>query len=335
VKGNKAFMHELKVALSTEFSSHKADHEFKANFLGSSYAISYLTSRLLVGMDIVKEAMRKWKEGKVYAPFLDFLNFTMDCGDGCPIAFARAQECYMNDERTRLYFDFTAPVINETLRLLEADPFDIMLKKDNSTCKIRYNGPENAVLSVKEDCVYGINVKKPVIRDLILSPSRGCKPQSQLPESTKYFRLDECKPSHSDDAQEFIQIKPHHGQYHVYCFGSNLTLNNHPQACPSTVFLLPTSATFKINEMEFNGSKIDVVHQEANDPLFTLKANWHLQPSLNMTDMLRRLDEAEKGVLTYKDNTDDSTNHHLMIIYGLSVIVIVLLFIFACFFKTE
>lgn len=158
------------------------------------------------------------------------------------------------------------------MQLIEADPFDLKIEKANETCVLKYTGPRNAILSTKEDCVYAVNVKEPATHDLIVSPTQGCTPAAKT-KDTKYFDIDRCYAKELEEPWDFIQIKPHHGQYHIYCPGSNITIEKKPQQCPASVFILPMNANFKINDIEFTGSQSSLVHQEVIDPLFTMKAN--------------------------------------------------------------
>jgi hypothetical protein len=55
---------------------------------------------------------------------VNLLNFTLPCGDSCPMRYAKAKRCHISHDRTTLYVDFSTPVINETLMVVEADAFD-------------------------------------------------------------------------------------------------------------------------------------------------------------------------------------------------------------------
>jgi len=55
---------------------------------------------------------------------------------------------------------FITPVVNETLKLVEADAFTLIHQNSNETCLIKYTGPSNAILSRDQDCVYSVNVQK-------------------------------------------------------------------------------------------------------------------------------------------------------------------------------
>ena len=157
---------------------------------------------------------------------------------------------------------------------------------------MRYNGPSNAILSLEEDCLYAVDIKSPSFRDLIVSPFSTCRPGLSFRKEAKYFKVEECKPTRSDDYREFVQVKTYNGQYFIYCPGSTYTLGNRdPTLCPNDVFTLPLTATFTINDVEYKGAVLDLVYKEKLDPMFMEKANWHLKPSINWTDLIKDLDE--------------------------------------------
>ena len=273
-------------AIVTKMGNHENDfQELKAKQIATDFAISYVTTRLLLGESVLLEATRRWKAKQVYAPLLDFFKFQLPCGEECPISLASPSSCYLTDDRKELMLDFVAPVINRSLTLIEADPFQLMHKENNKTCTIEYTGPENMIVSTEKSCTFSINLKKPVQHDLILSPSHGCMPHASLPGEMKYFDVSRCEKEHDRDEWDFVQIKPFHGSNYVYCPGSKLELNGEARSCPRSVFLIPMAASFRINELDYKGSQVYLDHSEKIDPLFSLNANWHLQPHLNLTEV--------------------------------------------------
>ncbi|XP_035713879.1 uncharacterized protein LOC118438167 [Folsomia candida] len=298
---------KLKVSLNAtleQLQLHQLDHdELKGKSIDTNFAIAYRTSRLMIGREIIREATRQWRRGKVYAPLMDFFNFTLPCGDACPVSFAQSQKCEISDDRTKLYVDFTATEINKDLQLIEADSFDLKVERKNETCVLKYKGPHNAILSTKDDCVYSINVKEPTTPDLIVSPTRGCTPTAKT-KNSNHFDIDHCYDKNLAEPWDFVQIKLHHGQYHIYCPGSNITIERKLQQCPASVFILPMNANFKINDIEFSGTESSLVHQEVVDPLFTMKANWHLQPSFNWTSLMINGSTDEGGSIHYHTSNE-------------------------------
>jgi hypothetical protein len=96
-----------------------------------------------------------------------------------------------------------------------------------------------------------------------------------------------CGKSKQHDEKGFIQIKPHHGQNNIYCPKSTNLMEGRTEPCPEDVFVLPITATFKINDEMFEGSQVHLDHGERMDPLLTMRANCHLQPYVNLSYLLQ------------------------------------------------
>jgi len=213
---------------------------------------------------------------------MDFLNLTLPCGDSCPLRLATAKKCFFHSDMKDLYLTFDVPKIDADLQLVEADPFKLMLQTENKTCQVKYIGPQNAIVSNKEGCTYAVNLKSQATHDLILSPSSGCEPGSH-DTNNRHFGIERCDPRREHDERGFIQIKPHHGSNLIYCPKSFITFDGKTAPCPEDVFILPIVASFKINNVEFQGSQVHLDHVQTVDPLFTTRTNWHLQPRANFT----------------------------------------------------
>jgi hypothetical protein len=186
-----------------------------------------------------------------------------------------------------MFVRFEAPVISDDLTLVEADPFDLMFRAGGKTCTISYNGPTNAILSESSQCVYALNVKEASKTDLVIAPSSVCLPKITTDDlETRHFAVSKCQKKTPMDEIGFVQIKSYSGQYHVYCPESNMTIEGVKQKCPNEVLMFPIRTSFKVNEAEFVGSRLSVAHTETLNSLFTVKANWHLQPKINWTTLL-------------------------------------------------
>jgi hypothetical protein len=322
--------------LAEKMDTHEEDHsELKWKQVGSTYAISYVTARLIIVQHIIREATRKWKERKVHASLLDFFNVTLPCGDDCPISLATAEACHMSYDKNDLFIDFSVPVINRTMELIEADPFDIMLKQKNQTCHVKYTGPRHMIVSTVNGCAVAANLKIPVAQDLILSPSHGCMPQSEIPTETKYFTVERCDLQHPNDEYSYVQIKPFHGSNHVYCPGSTLEIFGKNESCPEEVFLLPMTASFRINGMEYKGSQVHLDHQEKVDPLFTMKTNWQLQPRLNFTDLRNHpLLSPFRDVQSYSQSQTTQLLMWTVVALGLIIVTLIVL-LSICYFRNR
>ena len=273
-------------SLLDRLEAHDKDfQELKFKQVGTNFAISYLVFQLLNAKELIREANRKWKQDFIHPAFLEYFNFTLPCGEDCPITYATPNSCHLSDDLTEFYLDFDVPIINRTLKLVEADPFNLMHRVKNKTCTIKYTGPQNMIVSAESGCAFSMNVKQQATHDLILSPVQGCMTEMEKTKETKHFDIERCMDTHPHDELHYIQIKPYHGSHHIYCPGNTLMVEEKPLECPNDVFLLPMSASFKINNMLYNGSQVYLEHKEQIDPLFAMKANWNLQPTLNLTDL--------------------------------------------------
>jgi len=265
--------------LVDEISRHEKDFdEMKMKGPSTNYAISYITTKLIMGKQIIKEASRKWERKEVYFGLMDYLNLTLPCRERCPLDLASAKRCYMSPDKENLYMEMNIPQVNTDMRLVEADAFDLMVQVENKTCRVVYTGPKNAILSNLNGCPLALNIKITHIYDLVLSPQQGCMNGTRNETKNSHFVINYCYPQGSTDAADYIQIKLHHESLHIYCPENKITIDVHEQPCPEGVFILPLTATFKINDQKFIGSTVQLEHQETPDPLFTMRLNQYLKP---------------------------------------------------------
>lgn len=259
--------------------------ELKRKQIGTSYAISYITNRLLTGKLQIQEAARLWKDGKMSDGFLDYLNITLPCKDNCPLKFAIPRNCHLTEDRSTLFIEFNSPLLNRSLHLLEADPFRMMYRTKNKTCDVDYNGPKNMIVSNEQDCALSVNVRPPSAHELLLAPGQQCLNTATLSKEKTYFTITQCKEKHSSDYANYIQIKAYGNSLYVYCYGSKMEISGKEEDCSEDIITLPITATFKVNGMLYNGSQMYVDHIENIDPTFSMKINWHLRPSVNFTEL--------------------------------------------------
>jgi len=296
----------------------------------TTYIISYISAQLNDGKYIIREAARKWKEHKLHAPLFDYLNFTLPCGETCPMQYAVAKDCYIPHDQSRMFMHFSTPIIDSRLQLLEADPFNFMVRNGNQTCTISYNGPQNLIYSTEENCVYSVNVKT---EDIILSPSNHCKDSTSFPNASKYFELKECKQRQPNDEDAFIQVKPYHQVNYIYCWGSNVTYSGKTQQCPNHVFMLPYGKEFSINGRFYHHSEYHILHRQVLDPSFTLNANWHLEPKIHWEGILQDIELIERPV---HHSTHTVHQYGILIVVLLILCLIVLVFIAGlCYRKSK
>lgn len=268
--------------LRQDFNLYVSEHsknftELKEKFPASSYVIASITSDLNLAKTVIKSAAREWKKRKAFPMLFDYLNITLPCGDtDCPLDHVTAQKCSLSPDLQSFYMEMYAPRINHKMHLVEADPFDLMLRTWNQTCRVVYNGPTTAVLA-STGCPVALNIKTTRIYEMVYSPTETCLPDNQT--TNAYFQIQTCRPRVPGDERAFVQVKSHYGFLHIYCPGSHVTIEGHKQECPFDVFVIPVGTRFTINDQVIVGS-ITTVHQhQLPDPTVTrcvyLPLYWH------------------------------------------------------------
>lgn len=262
---------------------------YKEKVVELQYLISYLIGKFLDGRKVLKATEKAWKKKEMNSEFFEYLNFTLPCQENCPIDLGRFHSCQMKEERDQILMDFTVPVVNSNLTKVHADAFDLMLKKGNLTCVLKYTGPTVATVSVEEDCVYKTHMDTGREK-LAFALTQKCSNSSLFPNDEKSFRVDSCKTSQPGDEKDFIQIKISDNLYHIYCPKSNYMIGKRVIACPNKVFQLPLSLSFTLNGIEYKGSMLKIVYRERTDPFLSEHINYHLNPRLNWNNLTSQFD---------------------------------------------
>lgn len=256
---------------------------FKEKAVEVQFITSYIVSRLVVGKGVVLETKRLWRKKKMDDQFFEFL--TLPCGSSCPLENGEFKSCVFDEEENSLYLDFLVPIVNQNLTIVEADPFFLMVREKGQICKVIYDGPQTALVSEQEDCVYSTG--KDHRGQYLVTPSTSCTKLS-LYEKENGFKLDKCIPSEEGSAEAFIHVKAYNNFFYVYCpsFSFTFGMTRNVQ-CPLSVFKLPLSATFTLNNVTFQGQMLNLVYNEREDPLFLEKVTWHLTPLVNWDELNR------------------------------------------------
>lgn len=199
-----------------EFEKHTEDFdELKMKQTSTNFAISFITSRMVLAKQIIIEARRQWKQKKVHAGLMDYFNLTLPCGDDCPLNLAKSRNCRFHENLQDLYMEFDVPRIDRNLQLLEVDQFKLMMRKENQTCSLIWTGPTHIIVNGKDGCVNSVNLKNQARHDLILSPDSGCeKPLTD--NENQHFGIGRCELTQEGDERNFIQVKPYHGMNYIY-----------------------------------------------------------------------------------------------------------------------
>jgi hypothetical protein len=153
----------------------------------------------------------------------------------------------LKDNKEEILLHFSVPVINKKLTRIEAEPFTLMMKKNNSTSSLRYVGPTVATISEEEDCVYKTHMETPKER-VGFALTQSCS-NSTLRDQDKMYQTESCHSSHAGDEKDFLQVKIFDGKYHIYCLNSKYSIGKRTLDCPQRVFTLPLSLTFTLNEV--------------------------------------------------------------------------------------
>jgi len=114
--------------------------------------------------------------------------------------------CIMADDRKGILLEFSLPTMSLNLTTVKADAFDLMLKKQNQVCRLKYAGPTYAVISKHEDCVYYTYIEAQWrIR------TTKCRNES-FTDSKSYYRMTQCtalgmsQMSHLGDLKSSIRL---------------------------------------------------------------------------------------------------------------------------------
>ncbi|OXA56431.1 Copia protein [Folsomia candida] len=225
---------------------------FQEKAIEVQFITAYIVSRLVVGRGVVLETKRLWRKGRMDDQFFEYLNLTLPCRTACPLDYGEFKGCYFNEEENSILVDFLVPIVNENLTIIETDPFFLMVKDKSQMCKLIYNGPRTALVSRNEDCVFSAG------RDFqgkFMANTR-CKNFSDY-EKSGVFKLDSCVPMEEGNEETFIQ----------------------------SVFKLPLTSTFSVNNVTYRGRMLNLVYNEKEDPLFLEKVTWHLTPVVNWDEL--------------------------------------------------
>jgi len=257
-------------------------NDFKEKIIEVQYLVSYIVSRLLIGRGVVLNTKKLWKKKTMDDSLFEYLNFTLPCGSDCPVEYGEPKSCELDLEKHSLHLEFTVPVINPNLTIVESDPFFLMVKNENQTCRVEYHEPKNAMLSISDDCVHAMDMGTESRGRLYFPNSNKCQTRKASVMEKEWFGITTCNPTKDGDELAFVQIKANHNRLHIYCPGQNFTLGEKRVVqCPNKIFTLPLTATFTLNNVTYQGKTMQLVYTEKDDPLMQEKLNWHLTPLFN------------------------------------------------------
>jgi len=309
---------------------------FKEKVVELHYLVSYLTAKLMEGKKVLKETNTAWKGKEMTTELFDYLNITLPCGANCPVDFGIFHKCELKNKE-QLMLEFSVPLVDQKLVRVEADAFNLMVRKDNNTCVLKYNGPTVATVSIEDDCVYETFLENTKNR-VAIPTSQQCTNSSFKGEES-YFKVDKCTPTKSGDEKPFVQVKIYDNQYFVYCPKGTYMIGKRSVNFPESVFTLPLSLTFTLNEVQYQGNVLKVVYREKEDPMLTQHLNYHLNPRINWSNLTaeyemdlnesdRKINDEVKNLKLFefadKSNELTTTSIVLIVLATLAILSLVL-----------
>lgn len=202
----------------------ESDHQvLKTTRLGTIFGASFLTGRFLTCQQVMRETIRFWNKKQVCELFLDYLNYTLPCGSSCPVSLATPKKCVTSASMSKLYLEFTVPMVNSSWQVIEADPFNFGQIMNQTVCKLSYTGPKRMLIEKNSHCVHSARSDRD---DLVLIPTTDCESLicEKIFDNLSIYSISNCKPLKYDNVNDWIQIKTSYDQFHVYCAGSNITI---------------------------------------------------------------------------------------------------------------
>lgn len=144
--------------MAKQLLAHQDDFDMvKRTLIGTTFGISKLISQLTLGQRIITESRYMWERKKVNPHFLSFFNVTIPFGKDIPLELAVPISCEMKYDQSLLQLKFRAPKLNNELRLLKAESFDVMVANNSHVCTGIYTGPKTAVISTNDSCIVALN----------------------------------------------------------------------------------------------------------------------------------------------------------------------------------
>lgn len=263
-------------------------NEFMDTAVSSNFVVSYVTSQLVVASYILKNSAREWGKGKLQPKLLDLFNFSLPCGNLCNPEHAISISCQISKNKKEVYLAFQLPVKDPDMVLLHADPFDLLLRKDNETCSIKFHGVKSIVMNTSRACVVGTNVDEEYHGGVVVYSQGSCCPPHDIPTESQHFTVDLCKPRILRDELYYIQTRIDGGFINVYCPKSNFSSGGVSQRCPQHVFEVPLRSDLLVNNAAITVKELVLRHNQPFDPVLSMTANIFIKPHLDFSSLALR-----------------------------------------------
>ena len=251
----------------------------------TTFSLAAITTKLIMGNAITKEAAEAWKEGEISQKLFDYWNVTLPCKKDCPIKYGSPISCdYLNETNT-FYLNFEVPTINKKRKVLVAEPFTMMMREQGKTCSIHYEGPKLGIREQGENgvnCFQSIYGSIPEKKEALLYLGQKCNATAMIRNATSYS-ISHCSKTAAKDNLGFTQLK-HISQFTIiYCPYSTIQVGEVEHECPEMPFMVPAATPFKLNGMQYTGTMTSLTVK--GSPAIQMEASWNLTPPLNLTHL--------------------------------------------------
>jgi hypothetical protein len=300
-----------------------SQNKVKTEVEAMQFVLSFLAAKLDRGQEVLRLTKKLWDKRRMDDGLFNYLNFTMPCADLCPIELGEFNSCQLSDKKDRILMKFLVPEVDTNLTLVSADDFTLLVRQQEQTCRLSYTGPTNALLSIREDCIYDTGLGARYRGQIFLTAQQKCKTKAIFTDVSDHFSLSSCRNRTNDDAADFVQVKAFNGKYYIYCPDQQFVLGNNRKAnCPNHVFTLPISSTFTINNVTYFGKSLDIVFHEVEDPQFIDKVEWHLTPHLKWDTLNETFKNVPYMAPPVWTTVSESSSTTIWYILGLAALVI-------------
>lgn len=126
--------------------------ELKGTLVDSVIGTSQLICQFNLKKFQIDVAKRLWKQSVLSEDFLVIFSAKPLCGSECPPHLAKPLYCSFKSD-SDLSINVLTPVINPDYVVVEAFPFEMMIKNASVTCRKVYKGTKKLVMSRKGKCI--------------------------------------------------------------------------------------------------------------------------------------------------------------------------------------
>ena len=269
-----------------------------------SYIIGQITSKFIEAKSVLRKTAKRWKDGKFYEGFFDFLQIRLNCGDHpCPMNLARPVLCKLSPENTTMFMEFIIPKVDPQKVLFNAVPFEMAFINKEKVCTMEYAGPQQLIL-MEDKCAVVPSHVQDHKEDFVLAPYERCNMSSERAvkkDQTKAFlnkhKIKECVKTEDTDWEYLTQVKMCETFYWIYCPRQEIILTDTKKVikCPdSKLIRLPITKSFSIGDRYWEGQLTEVTVENDDyvdwDPIWLHKNRPYLELPYNLTHIEQQLE---------------------------------------------